>query len=172
MDTQIDYTAVENAMTLKFSKASSAFEAVIRGSDSRRLFDVKISVQSGSLVADFTELGNNHLTHKIMLEEVVGGGTATQAGGKRPHYSGRSTTASVALWRSEYTPTSIFLIFTDQDAEAEKSADALWGSVGDDEATEMASTFFEQADGKGGRPDESDAELREQLEHTKLLANG
>jgi len=172
MNTQIDYTAVENAMEVRFSKRSGSFVGVIRGSRSKRLFDLEIRMESGSRIADLTEQGSGKVVHRIILEQNRLGGTLTKAGKRRPHSSGKTATASLAVWPIEDTSTEIFVVFTDQDAEAEEKANAFWNVVEDDEAQQMASTFLNRGMELQVGLETSEQSEREMIEHTKLLANG
>jgi len=82
---------ISNAETMRYSKKTKAFEATMKGSESRKIFDVSIKAESGSLVAHIEETGANGKgeVHHYPLDQVVAGGGATKTGGKRPHYSGR-----------------------------------------------------------------------------------
>ena len=164
---------VSNAETLKFSKTLNAFEGMIKGSESRKLFDIKLTNSTGSLVATLTETGagSKGTTHMYPLEPVIAGGGLTKNGGKRPNYSGKDADSSLALWLSDYGPTTVFCIFSDTDHEAVQQADEFWNNAHDDERVEQASTFFEQADMSGdcNRPDQSDEAISEEVAFSKAL---
>ena len=171
---EIEAGVVSNAEQMQFQKKSNAFEGMIKGSDSRILFDMKIQNVNGTLMATLKETGklikDGAVKHTIVLNPVDGGGAPSpKTGGKLPHFSGKSADTSLALWKSEYSPTSCFVIFNDVDLEEVQGADALWDAVDDDGATEGAKTFFQQADGDAGRPDTSDEAERSQLEESHTL---
>lgn len=167
-------TSISNAENIEYQKSSKTFFGMIKGSNSGKLFDVTVAPVNGTMVAAFDEVGakGKGISHKLPLTQVKDGGLCSEiTGKKRPHYSGRIGNVSVAIWRNDYTPTQIFVIFTDEDLEAVAAADAMWNSVQDDEAADEAATFFEQADGDAGRPDTSDAGEAEALKHS-LALNG
>lgn len=187
MDTNI---TISNAESLSFDKSIGGFTGMIKGSDSKRLFDITLTQVNGTLVADLKQIFGKQdwdetagesgeyvaevVSHRIPMEEVAGGGSASEStGGKLPHYSGKSGDVSLALWRSSYNNTSLFAIFNDVDPEQVEAANDFFNAIEDDERNEQASTFFEQSEagGESGRPDTSDAGEAEALAES-LKLNG
>ena len=158
---------VTNAPTLNYSKKDKAFVGLVKGSGSRKLYDIAIKNSKGILMAFLVELGTGE-THVIPMAQVIKGGTMTEHGKKRPNYSGQAGSAKIALWKSEYTPT-VFIIYTDIDEAAMEEVNEMFAEVSDDEALEQAETFFDTTNGVEGRPDTSEAADKEALAASKEL---
>jgi len=166
----VEAGSVSNAVQLVYNKYEKAFVGMVKGPGSKILYDIQLQNKNGALYATFREVGGSKEL-VMVLEPLANGGEISKSGGKVPHYRGEHGSSSMGLWKSDYGPTTCFIIFNDVDPQQVAEADDFWNSTDDDERVEQAATFFKSADGVDGRPDQSRDSLEEQLKHS-LALNG